>query len=476
MTTKINPYNFVPLLEEPVRGSYTTFERYRPNCYSGVLSCRLTVVSPLITADQSKNTKHCLRDQDGNFLKNNKNQPYDKIDVHHFPRNSLEEPIVTASSLKGMIRSLMEAMLNGCMTLASTTAYKKKNGREEIVYSYKDLNNHDHSKCNDQNNLCSICRLFGTINGNEYHCIGRVYFEDAKLTKEQLVKGLFLLKELSSPKPSHYWTYVNNPNHTHGPLDRHYSILGRKFYYHHSPESKFTVTEHMSNDRSKAIGEFAKIGSEFSFKVHVENIEKNDLGSLLLALELGPGLGHKLGLGKAIGLGSCQIEIDKADLIQSDMRYRNWSTEAQADKLVDWRSLIPDWKTTLPPSLIEVTRLNKYKDGDISYPKMEKSSQGVRYPKQSIDAKGVFDGANHAPGQPDEVVKLAMEPDGDPPPARPGETPVWFRGKEGEELIFQTQAGEIVRRPMNAFQAKKKHLLAGKWFLLSGSRSVKKPG
>lgn len=48
-------------------------------------------------------------------------------------------------------------------------------------------------------------------------------------------------------------------------------------------------------------------GSRFKSRIRFENLSKVELGALLMALDLPAGLGHKIGLGKPLGLGSVRL-------------------------------------------------------------------------------------------------------------------------------------------------------------------------
>jgi hypothetical protein len=59
--------------------------------------------------------------------------------------------------------------------------------------------------------------------------------------------------------------------------------------------------------------------TEFEFSVTFERLNAVELGALVEALELPSGAAHKLGLGKAFGLGSVRVELDlKRSSVQAD--------------------------------------------------------------------------------------------------------------------------------------------------------------
>ncbi|HJW85118.1 MAG TPA: RAMP superfamily CRISPR-associated protein [Candidatus Brocadiaceae bacterium] len=449
--TTINPYNFVPLGKSIARSNgYPKRHRFYEGRYSGVLMCILKVLSPLISIDQREYCSYTLKDTNGTKLKiktgKKRGEDYKDIKVFRFLKNSQGIAILQGASIKGMIRSAYEAMTGSCLTLANTNGYE-------------DLGDYLNSNCNRLDALCPTCQLFGVIEGDNIHCQGRVSFSDAVLVKEALVQQRYFLKELSSPKPHHHAIYGKSGT-PGGP------IAGRKFYYHHGKNQNFLVEECQSNDRSIAIDEYAPVGGEFSFQIQVENLDKDELGKLLLAIELDDGLGHKIGLGKAIGLGSCRIIIDrlKSSIPQAINRYKNWT----AGVATDWYSCKDDRKA-LPESLIEVLRLNKAENGNIMYPDYR------NYPKDPIDALGVFGGnatKGGRPSWPDEVApKSPQEP---PPKVKQGEDAAWLKERYEDKLVFVNTQGKEVVRSRKGYQGKPGLLETGKWFILSGTNSSRR--
>jgi hypothetical protein len=55
--------------------------------------------------------------------------------------------------------------------------------------------------------------------------------------------------------------------------------------------------------------ELIKKDALFEFAISFENFTEEEYGLLLTTLELEPDLGHKIGMGKPLGLGSCVIEV-----------------------------------------------------------------------------------------------------------------------------------------------------------------------
>lgn len=449
----INPYNFVPVVGAPARSSYSGIDRFRNDNYSGVLECRLIASAPLVSADHRTTEQYALLDENRNPMLDKYGKPLKKIKVFRFLRDGLGVPIIQGASLKGMVRSVFEAARDTCMPLAAAEGVSVKSRDTNIPYEYEPLG--AHARCKDLSQLCPGCRLFGMIEGETLHCSSRVRFTDARLPAEQLVQGRRFLRELSNPKPHHFATYGEGIKG--GP------IAGRKFYYHHGANPDFAVAERACNDRSSAIDEYAGVGAAFTFQVFVHDLSPDELGSLLLVLELDDGLGHKIGMGKAIGLGSCKITVD-ADPIKTRLhrsaRYSAWNTTVVPEDV--WRSC--KRSTELPPALVEVLRTNKADDGIIGYP-------GRNYPTESIDARGVFGGGEELRRRPKQPIARAAEPlVKTPPEVSPGETAAWLKELWEDELVLVTAQGHEERRRLKQVQRLKKStvLKGGEWFILFG--------
>ena len=470
----INPYNFVPLGSGPKRSTPPQWERLHDKNYSGVLVCELSPLRPLISLDheeQRRNNKtHTLVDEKGNRLKNKKGKEYEPIKVFRFLRNSQNQPILQGTTLKGLIRSIYETLTDSCLTLELTTGSAKK-GNQEIPYNYQDPGTYKNIECNRLDNLCPACRLFGTIEGDNVHYQGRLVFSDAVLTAGKLSDGRrIFLKELSHPKPFHRATYGKSTS-AGGP------IAGRKFYYHHSSSPEYQVEQHKSNDRSFAVDEMAGLGCKFRFTITLTNLTEGELGNLLLALELdrnGNGeLAHKLGVGKALGLGSCRIRVDQhaSRVYGAAARYAGWEEPGATG----WYALkSPD--TAISLHLREVLRLNKYTEGTIAYPGFKS------YPKDPIDDTGVFGGNYKIPHSRLSTPKATLEttavspPESPPPRVGPDQIAAWLKSVDLQQdrLIFVDVNGEEHHRPASSFQGKKNTLEPRHWFILWGEKASRR--
>ena len=59
----------------------------------------------------------------------------------------------------------------------------------------------------------------------------------------------------------------------------------------------------------------------FQFDVYFKNLAYHEMCILMYSLELEDKMYHKIGRGKALGMGSCKIEIEKIKVEKEDKKY-----------------------------------------------------------------------------------------------------------------------------------------------------------
>lgn len=193
--------------------------------------------------------------------------------------------------------------------------------------------------CNEINRLCPSCNMFGStettennrssaISGKISFGIGRILSNEFSLDIGSTGQPGKPLKILSSPKSSCTQFYLmegdyNNPDS---------KIRGRKQYYHHHKDQlkyemvrgdyKDNIIRNNQNVSVELIRDFT-----FTFKIDFLNLSEYELGLLLFALDLrnkdGQKMYHKIGMGKPLGLGTIEVEIDHNNsfLINRKNRY-----------------------------------------------------------------------------------------------------------------------------------------------------------
>lgn len=186
-------------------------------------------------------------------------------------------PIVPGSSLKGALRSLVEALSPSCVAVSSGAtrfAIPRPLGR-----------------CTRVESLCPACRLFGMSGAGHDNYLGQVSIEDAVLVPNQ--GGLVLVR---TPL---LWA----PARGRGGLPRRYlkgkTARGRKVYLPGRPAA--------GPDARLAL----KTRSVLKTSLHFENLSPAELGLVVTALGLHPQHRFlpKIGAGKPVGLGSVEVAV-----------------------------------------------------------------------------------------------------------------------------------------------------------------------
>ena len=366
------PYDFVPFqpVQKGVRLAPTPLNSINPDLHTGSFRCQLLAFSPLFIGGTEEVNRYKM--------------------FFHYPGSP---PVIPAATLKGCIRSVAEALSNGCV---SVFAGKYKNLHEEVVLP------DDVRPCDDVHRLCPTCRLFGMCapeseskskveNKEKLSYRGKVSFTDASLINRPQTINL-RLDQLYSPRPHEDVYFVKKRIN-----GRNKQIaIGRKFYYHR--DSLETLT---NNNGKIAIAALAP-GARFEFEVSFSNLSNSEIALLVLALELHSllplnsdrttkfdprsissknGIFHKIGYGKPVGLGTAAIYITQFKKFNPSLRYgHDKSSDADVmgvKEMHEWikkqksNYLYPEGKRGELPlniaKLFEILRLPNGL-GDIRYP------------------------------------------------------------------------------------------------------------
>ena len=340
----MNPYHFVPLGPPAQRRKAKTHESFQGE--SGTLTCRLTACTHLFTAAPHgerggghQNLK-CVRGKGGN-------------------------PLIPGSSLKGVVRSVAEALSGSCLTLPAKLDYGKG-------VSYKLPTGFQ--RCDPKEQLCPSCRIFGGMNrGSTF--LGKINIGDA-LAEDKIAIEPLTLEPLMQPKPRHHVWYEASPQQPN-------VMRGRKFYYHR-PRGPRNTTQGSYNKTVEAV----KPGADFTFSVDYTNLTDDELALLLFALVLEPEMCHKVGMGKPVGLGSAKIEITQWKQHNLRERYEQLGEGTrvlQADTLSveierwtnRYHERYAQWRDSLN-ELRRIWRWNPNATDDVRYPTQEWFRQNRR--------------------------------------------------------------------------------------------------
>jgi len=192
--------------------------------------------------------------------------------------------------------------------------------------------------------------LFGFVRGKNARA-GRVFVTNAQLlpNQKETTGETITPRILSTPKPTTFQHYLvqDKPDwfikgrklttRLHDYSEGHAVLRGNKLYWHKGPVSLQDIREPNpkqpgTDDKQHTNIRPLRIGVEFKFKIHFENLAGYELGALLWVLQVAADERYrlKLGMGKPLGMGAVKIQGD-LNLIDREKRYRelfdqeNWA-------------------------------------------------------------------------------------------------------------------------------------------------------
>lgn len=339
----MNPYDFVRFGQPGPREPAIKHDRFKG--HSGQFLCRLTARTHL-------------------FIPKTQDVPRREHARLELMRGSDGAPLLPGSSLKGVIRSVAEAISGSCLTLPQprrgSVDYR---GRPSV--SYKVPRGLEH--CHSAGRLCPACRVFGSLSGDNAF-LGKVGLSDARAMGNVGVEWL-TIEALMEPKPRHRAWYEDP--------QRRGVMRGRKFYYHRPLGPHTTTVKNRYNKTVEAI----RPGAVFEFSVEYANLTDDELALLIFALTLEPEMCHKVGMGKPVGLGSAKIEIVRWEQVDRQARYEQlgrgmsvMEDDALAAEISRWQARYHELYASWQESLSDLRRIWTWDPaarGDMRYPSRE---------------------------------------------------------------------------------------------------------
>ena len=342
----MNPYDFVPIDwdKPPIRKPASPHDRFSGT--SGKIEGTITAETPIFIFDSPKRMHG----------------------AESFITNHQGQHIIPGSSLKGLFRSLVETVGNGCF-LFFDGKYEDKDINDVIDYTTELPE--DFKKC-ETADLCIACRMFGAMHSSDMLSLGHVSFNDAvevSICEHEAVYTIALM----GPKPRHEAFYLAPE-----------WITGRKYYFHQprglpaAPQTKTDYNEHIIP---------VDTGSQFAFSLQFTNLETLELQSLLYTLVLEQDMRHKIGYAKPAGFGSVHFDVKKLTLIDYVNRYTanqgitEYEGEGLKTYLLEQTQLFTD--DTTSPTLNALRRIWRWDPNDTT---------SYRYPSQDW-----FDKNSNAP-------------------------------------------------------------------------------
>ena len=261
------PFAHLPLPSDVPKRSPIGHHRYHNNCISGQIIGTIVTLSPIHIGSGIIDLVENIGITD---------QSVELIKTAVRKGNKI---VIPGSSLKGAIRSVVEAISKSCVC---------KVDRKRVRLPNK------YAECNRKNNLCVACRMFGAM---EFQ--GNIAIQDAPYIDGEIVTKLI--------PPLHPPLRLKKDETNNLPM--------RRFYMHGEVATGKTPIEALEKD------------SKFQFAVQFNNLKKSELGLFFTAL------GHhskhpfkiKIGGAKPVCFGSvdfqiAEIHVDK----QTSDAYLDW--------------------------------------------------------------------------------------------------------------------------------------------------------
>lgn len=170
--------------------------------------------------------------------------------------------------------------------------------------------------CSNKNNLCEACTLFGMA-GQEEKFGSRVRFTDAEEIGKCRTESK-TLSVLGQPRHSYLPFYAKGKIESYDDADT--GIAGRKFYWHNLKAAKddgaYAMSEKNGLNSTMELVMPDEENALFHFNVYYDGITESQLKKLIWCINLGENnkdgsMGHKLGHGKPLGLGSVKMIVEE---------------------------------------------------------------------------------------------------------------------------------------------------------------------
>lgn len=202
------------------------------------------------------------------------------------------KPVVPGSSLKGVVRSIAEALSDSCVRLTSRSVEPRLTKGDDVKGCRLATRKEGIPK------LCVCCSLFGGLG-----YFGRVSFSDAPLTR-----GTVGTHHIRSPYP---------PRDSGGSYkDPQGRYNGRKFYYHGIPTAAVETT-----------GEPYRVvrkGGEFAGVCAFTSLSAAEFCLLLVAMGILDDFMIKVGGGKQAMLGTVEVMPTRLELLDAKASFEDF--------------------------------------------------------------------------------------------------------------------------------------------------------
>lgn len=341
------PYKFVPF-NQTKRSETVVHNKFVSGTFSGKFKITIKTLTPIHISASIKNIEN-------------------KELINKFIRTD-GKIVIPGSSLKGMIRSIFEAISSCTPSLPNNTKALESA-----------LPNKKEDKCDDSKNLCPSCSVFGMA----HESVGyksKIVFSQFNL-KNQRPDSFENIKLPAFKAPfSDYPRYKENYNPTNKPkcfmnvpkgygneriyyadlldneekydtftkseyfkliegnYDRSIKFRGRKFYLHNIDGWKNLIVQNKGKFEKY---EMIKKGQEFNGFITFENLSEEELSILALVFSFGSGdnFKYKLGYAKPAYFGSVDINVD--EIINGRFNKINMDSELLQKLADNYKNQVP---------------------------------------------------------------------------------------------------------------------------------------
>ena len=290
------PFDFVSLPKRIDKKPPTGHDQYHENCLTGQIQGTIEALSPIHIGSGVIDIG-------------------DDVELIKTAVRTGDKIVIPGSSLKGAIRSVVEAISESCVCKVS------RDSRRAVP--------RDFMECRQKDRLCVACRMFGAMGFQSNIAIQDALHIDGQIGTERV-------PELYSPRPQR------------GMRD----IPERKFYMHGEVASGETPVEACER------------GSKFRFVVQIDNLTQAEWGLFFTALGHHHEHPFKLKIGgiKPACFGSIDFQIDEIHVEeQTRDRYLDWDVQSESAKIGEQ---LEAWKSecithAVTDSLIKSEQLTK---------------------------------------------------------------------------------------------------------------------
>jgi CRISPR/Cas system CSM-associated protein Csm3 (group 7 of RAMP superfamily) len=309
----MNPYDFVRIdWKHPSERRKPVWHNrlfdLNKTLYSGYMDVNVYAETPLFIFDP-----HC-------GWSNPRDSKYDPTKPAPFIQNYQKEYIIPGSSLKGLLRSVVETLSNSCLTLFDGEYIDDRNKDKwdpAKRIDYKRYVTRDFQRCDTNTHLCLACRTFGMLKERASGVfLGKVNIDDARSYPDAIYDhDPEYTTVLSKPRPHHRAFY----------LDEEQRIAGRKYYFHHKLDQIVTARRlSYSGRNSKPSNRYIHpLGKDtrFHFRMNFTNLESDEFGHLMQSVILEENMRHKIGYAKPLGFGTIRLDPQSLMLVDYAARY-----------------------------------------------------------------------------------------------------------------------------------------------------------